>query len=211
LPTSPPCRCQTQIRFTAPTARSASSGGRDVRRQSGKWRGPQARRSRFPMPSTATTAVPERRAGRANSRAVAQTWPLPPAGHLHQRRGSTWPSGQIAAVAERRRDARRGQPGQSRQTARAGTLELIVWVSTSRRSFTQHPGGLPRRRRPIAARACRDRVRRPVRACCCEVVMLARRAASGPSPRPGRAADRTGRGRSALWRVAGCRASVRRA
>jgi hypothetical protein len=86
-----------------------------------------------------------------------------------------------------------------------------LWVSTSRRSFTRHPGGLPRRRRPIAARACRDRVRRPVRACCCDVVMLGRRAASGPSPRPGRAADRTGRGRSAPGRAAGCRASVRRA
>ena len=44
----------------------------------------------------------------------------------------------------------------------------------------------------------------------CDAVMPGRRATSGPSPRRGRGAGRTGRGRSVPWRVAGCRSSVRR-
>jgi hypothetical protein len=42
-------------------------------------------------------------------------------------------------------------------------------------------------------------------------VMPGRSATSRRSPRPGRGVDRTGRGRSAPWRAAECRASIRRA
>jgi integrase len=45
---------------------------------------------------------------------------------------------------------------------------------------------------------------------CCDAVMPGRRATSRRSPRRGRGAGRTGRGRSVLWRVAGCRSSCRR-
>jgi hypothetical protein len=48
------------------------------------------------------------------------------------------------------------------------------------------------------------------RGVCCDAVMPGRRATSGPSPRPGRGADRTGRGPSVPWRAAGCRSSCRR-
>jgi hypothetical protein len=48
------------------------------------------------------------------------------------------------------------------------------------------------------------------RGVCCDAVMPGRRAASRRSPHRGRGAGRTGRGRSVLWRVAGCRSSFRR-
>jgi hypothetical protein len=52
---------------------------------------------------------------------------------------------------------------------------------------------------------------RPLRrAGICDAVTSGRSATSRRSPRLGRGADRTGRGRSAPWRAAGCRSSFRR-
>jgi hypothetical protein len=84
-----------------------------------------------------------------------------------------------------------------------------VWISTIETLVHAAFRWSPRRRRPIAAPLVTEsRGRSGTR--CRDVVMPGRRATPRPSPRRGRGVGRTGRGRPALWRVAGCRSSVRR-
>jgi hypothetical protein len=115
---------------------------------------------------------------------------------------------EVVFAQQRASPSRRAATPTHRRAAGCDIADGITYMVTRPRRSSGRPCTGDRRGRNAWVEAVGVRCGRRASAA---PVMPGRSAASRRSARLGRGADRRGRGRSAPWRVAGCRASIRRA